>query len=467
MSKPSLSTVVSGLVRASVGTSISSSITDEDLDKAVADLILKEAKQKAERYLKDGVQAYLPDSEPDANLPRANKRFLKSIIRSTDEHNKAVLRAQAEVAQEAREERMEQERKERRARASEADAERLRRLMGGASRRRDDHNNWVSSRRHRRRSRSRSVERSTGENERNDRSRRSRKGHRSRSKSPRRSDDKGESSSSKRRNRDNDSRDHERRHRKRAASPSSRAPRSSSRSKKRSKHRDEDQDSAHSHRGGRSRSHSSSRSSKKESVNDKPATPASNAETPQLPEDTAGTKDFLDRRREPSYQPEAGPSRPRRKEPASPTLSEEEDIERMRPRRRPRTEKVLSEAGRSSPGAMASKMDKYFESSYDPRLDIEPMTVPTVPSTGLIDGTEFERWEAMLDVIRQRREDKLEKKRLERQGLLPEKTSSKKVVIKGEMASSSAWNGEGASMMDIQYSKKGSVREWDMGKEGF
>lgn len=111
-------------------------------------------------------------------------------------------------------------------------------------------------------------------------------------------------------------------------------------------------------------------------------------------------------------------------------------------------------------------MDKYFETSYDPRLDIEPMTIPTVPSTGLIDGTVFERWEAMLDVIRQRREDKLERKRLERQGLLLDKGSSKKVIT-GEMASSSAWKGEGASMMDIQYNKRGSVREWDMGKEGF
>ncbi len=63
MSSSSLSTVVSGLVRASVGASVPSSVTDDELDKAVAELILKEAKQKAERYLKDGVQAYLPEPE--------------------------------------------------------------------------------------------------------------------------------------------------------------------------------------------------------------------------------------------------------------------------------------------------------------------------------------------------------------------------------------------------------------------
>ncbi len=56
--------------------------------------------------------------------------------------------------------------RKRRARASEADGERLRRLMGGASRRRDDHNNWDSDRRRRRRSKSGNDERLSEENER-------------------------------------------------------------------------------------------------------------------------------------------------------------------------------------------------------------------------------------------------------------------------------------------------------------
>lgn len=63
MSKSSLSTVVSSLVRASMGTTVPSTVTDDELDRHVAELILKEAKQKAERYLQDGVRAYLPDSE--------------------------------------------------------------------------------------------------------------------------------------------------------------------------------------------------------------------------------------------------------------------------------------------------------------------------------------------------------------------------------------------------------------------
>lgn len=60
MSNSSLTSVVSNLVRASMGSSVSNTVTDEDLDRHVAELILKEAKQKAERYLQDGVQAYLP-----------------------------------------------------------------------------------------------------------------------------------------------------------------------------------------------------------------------------------------------------------------------------------------------------------------------------------------------------------------------------------------------------------------------
>jgi len=60
MSKSSLSAVVSNLVRASMGTSVSATVPDEDLDKHVAELILKEAKQKAESYAKFGVQAYFP-----------------------------------------------------------------------------------------------------------------------------------------------------------------------------------------------------------------------------------------------------------------------------------------------------------------------------------------------------------------------------------------------------------------------
>ena len=62
MGDTSLSSVVSGLVRAQMGASVSSTVIDEDLDRHVAELILKEAKKKAEQYGKQGVSAYLPQS---------------------------------------------------------------------------------------------------------------------------------------------------------------------------------------------------------------------------------------------------------------------------------------------------------------------------------------------------------------------------------------------------------------------
>lgn len=111
-------------------------------------------------------------------------------------------------------------------------------------------------------------------------------------------------------------------------------------------------------------------------------------------------------------------------------------------------------------------MDKYFEQSYDPRLDTGPMTIPEVPATGLIEGKEFESWDAMLDIIRQRREDKAERKRLERAGLIPSGGKSKDKPTK--TSASEAWTMDaGTSVMDIKYAKRGAVREWDVGKEGF
>ncbi|KAF7347548.1 hypothetical protein MVEN_01511200 [Mycena venus] len=113
-------------------------------------------------------------------------------------------------------------------------------------------------------------------------------------------------------------------------------------------------------------------------------------------------------------------------------------------------------------------MDKYFEESYDPRLDVAPLTVPKVPATGLINNAEFEGWDAMLELIRLRREDREEKKMLERLGLTKEKVKGSS--SKGPISSSAAndrWSGEGLNIMQIEYNKRGSVREWDMGKEGF
>lgn len=112
---------------------------------------------------------------------------------------------------------------------------------------------------------------------------------------------------------------------------------------------------------------------------------------------------------------------------------------------------------------LPSKMDKYFQDSYDPRLDVATLPVPNVPATGLVSDAEFAGWDAMLELIRQRREDKAEKKRLDRLGI-----SKDKIEKKGtNNGAADRWASGGDSIMDIEYKKRGTVREWDLGKEGF
>ena len=116
--------------------------------------------------------------------------------------------------------------------------------------------------------------------------------------------------------------------------------------------------------------------------------------------------------------------------------------------------------GPSPPPNLPSKMDKYFKDSYDPRLDTAPLnTVPNIPATGLINDVEFEGWDAMLELIKLRRQDKEERKRLERLGLLDKKDKKGKGKDKAKNIL------ESANLLDIEYKKRGSVREWDLGKK--
>ncbi|TDL19425.1 hypothetical protein BD410DRAFT_900273 [Rickenella mellea] len=613
MANSSLSSVVSNLVRASMGTSVTSKVTDEDLDKHVAELILKEAKQKAERYLKDGVHAYLPPTVNDDKVPKANKRFLSNIIRNTDEHNKAVLRAQAEAAQEIKAEREAQERRERKARADEA-AEAARMLRSnGSSRTRDDHRRHrhesdrrrdryrdeedrrechgegssSRSKRRRSRSRSRSPDRSSKRREDrtngDDREERTPDRHRLRRRRSRsRSDDRRERTprpsrrhhredtdgvdeeydkvvhldegrsergmrrwspstedrkerSSRRHTTHRRDRSSERHHRSRRRSRSptredrtSRLPhedkgKRDEEGRSRDGENDKERDNISNHRDSRSplplpskrappddevrssggRDDVVKRDTHSHSNSQSEAGPSrQSVQRDQSP--TLSEEENIERRptklSEPLDSPSPGPrpatppipdppqpTRTRRRTPPSPTLSEEEDIERFRPKARRRrlsppplasTSKHTTPPTTSrspSPFLPSSKMDKYFAESYDPRLDVAPLSLPHVPSTGLIDNSEFEGWDAMLELIKQRRQDRVERKRMEKLGLLPtekdrekEKERKERPVKKGDKEAESRWGMDtGAGIMDIEYKKKGSVREWDVGKVGF
>jgi hypothetical protein len=60
-SRSGLSSAVSDLMRAAAGGD-TSKVADEDLDKYVADMLLKEAKAKNKKYNDVGIRAYLPNS---------------------------------------------------------------------------------------------------------------------------------------------------------------------------------------------------------------------------------------------------------------------------------------------------------------------------------------------------------------------------------------------------------------------
>lgn len=56
-----VNSVVSDLIRAAAGAS-ARNVSDQDVDKYVADLILKEAEEKRKKYNQVGVKAYQPNT---------------------------------------------------------------------------------------------------------------------------------------------------------------------------------------------------------------------------------------------------------------------------------------------------------------------------------------------------------------------------------------------------------------------
>lgn len=134
-------------------------------------------------------------------------------------------------------------------------------------------------------------------------------------------------------------------------------------------------------------------------------------------------------------------------------------------------------------------MDKYFDPSYDPRLDVT-VDALTDTSSGLI--APMPQWEDMLSIVKARKEERKEKEarekearrkerekiRLERERRRAkrkggggggsddewrrlERDSSEDIVVHGPHDASQKVVG----MMEMSYPKRGAVRTWDMGKE--
>ncbi|KAI8360861.1 hypothetical protein EDC96DRAFT_226967 [Choanephora cucurbitarum] len=100
-----INSVVTDLIRAAAGAS-ARDVADEDVDKYVADLILKEAEEKRKKYNAVGVKAY----QPEPQKPKPNTRFLLNVVKATDSHNQAVIRTNEQNVARWRRERLERER---------------------------------------------------------------------------------------------------------------------------------------------------------------------------------------------------------------------------------------------------------------------------------------------------------------------------------------------------------------------
>ncbi|KAG0334627.1 hypothetical protein BG004_000329 [Podila humilis] len=97
-------------------------VADQDLDKYVVEMIMKEASDSQSKYKAIGLDAYKPSGakgagggsrdntkatltsgmivdRADSNGLKTNKRFLSSIIKSTDDHNQALIRAEKEQSE--------------------------------------------------------------------------------------------------------------------------------------------------------------------------------------------------------------------------------------------------------------------------------------------------------------------------------------------------------------------------------
>jgi hypothetical protein len=112
-------------------------------------------------------------------------------------------------------------------------------------------------------------------------------------------------------------------------------------------------------------------------------------------------------------------------------------------------------------------MDKYFEESYDPALDVGPSSGAGRGKNGeygFVQPGDFAGWDHMLEVVKQRNIDRAERKKREKESGGKSKDKKKKgredPVVDQWKAS-----GDDTNLMDIVYKKRGAMREWDMGKD--
>ncbi|KAF9889793.1 hypothetical protein FE257_006883 [Aspergillus nanangensis] len=399
---------------------LGSATGDLSNDDYVAAVLAREARDSSLKYSVQGMGAYMP-TRPTGTAPKPNTRFLRNIIKETDNHNTALKRKEDRDARE----RMRQLRNKASSFMGESQSHRHHRSDTQDSRRdREDREDRHRSRRRRHRSRSASADRersskhrrkhasyeSDKERHRSSRKSRQRRSYsRSRSQSPL-AEDGGRP----------------RRHRRRSVSPSrSRSRSPDTHDRKRHRH------SGHSTRRRTSREpHNSSQHSRRTSG--KPSLPS--PENRQSHYESDPLEDLV------------GPL------PAKGEGS--------------RAAEPIRSRGRNAYKANLSNIDAHFAADYDPTLDVEldvddldTRNKPTRrPVAGLMTGDDD--WGVSLEALRDRTHWK--KKGEER---LREAGFNDAFVERWKTNTTPAAAADSESRVeDVKWSKKGEGREWDRGK---
>ncbi|GKZ36914.1 hypothetical protein AbraIFM66950_008178 [Aspergillus brasiliensis] len=401
-------------------------IGDPSDDAYVAQVLAREARDSSLEYSAHGLEAYMP-KRPTGAAPKPNTRFLRHIIRETDNHNTALKRKEEREARERMRQLRNQassssandaNRDHRRSRRTSADRESRR------ERRRDHEDKHGSSRRkHRSRSASRerdqshrSRRRRDGQDTDDDRHRSSRKSRRHRSYSRSRSRSPEDS-----RNVDSHSRHRRYRSRYESSRSRSRSPGASDRRRNRDKER---------------RSHRSSRDeelSKKDnaSISKEQSPPQEN--TP-LDDESDPLEDLV-----------------------GPLPAKDDDNGYSAP---------IRSRGRGAYKPNMSNIDAHFAADYDPTTDVhmedddgQAGSRPTRrPVAGLMTGDDD--WELSLEALRDRAKWKQRgEERLREAGFSSDFVDR----WKSNTTSTPADDSEGR-LEDVKWSKKGEGREWDRGK---
>ncbi|OQE29779.1 hypothetical protein PENSTE_c002G00234 [Penicillium steckii] len=437
-------------------------------DDYVAQLMAKEAKETSQKYSVEGLAAF-KSKKRDANAPRANTRFLRHLIKETDNHNTALKRKEEREARDRMRQSKSQSlqgsssrrlslasgRHDREHHSSARDSERRNREDNRHSRhddrrgsRRDD-DDRSHRRNHRHRSRSTSSERS--------RSRRHRRRDKDRSRSRdtdkdgERSYRRGEDNRDRRRNRD---RDRDREHGSSRRSRHHRR-RNYSESRSRSPRRDrslESQRNRHNHKSSGDRSSHSHRIEEEQSRRDRDKRPPRESNrmgSHNMAEQRNGNDTVL----------------------PAPLDDDEVDSDPLEdiigpppPQPGRQSEPPIRSRGRGAYKPSASNIDSHFAPDYDPTVDLQPdedEPLERRPTRRAVPGlmTEEDDWDMALEALRDRARWKQKgEERLRAAGL------NESIIDRWKDNTTSMGPDGEKSLEDVRWSKKGEGREWDRGK---